>query len=135
MGDEVSDEEVVVVGVEPPKALSFSMKELDRQLAKKVGETSAQTGRGTPPTRQQMIDWLLSVDEKELARRHSKRREEEADWAEAFVSDATTEASKAAAGEKGKGSGGKGKGAGKSSTREREAEQRHVRRQEDGRSK
>ena len=143
VGNEESDEEVMVVGEAPPKGISFSMKELERRLEKRVGEGEAQVGRGTPPTRQQMIDWLLSIDEKELARRHSRRREGEADWAEAVVSEGATEALRAAeaaaaAKSGGKGStGGKGKGTGKgeSSRRERDAEERHVRRQEDGRGK
>ena len=145
VGNEDSDEEVMVVGEAPPKGILFSMKELERRLEKRVGEGEAQVGRGTPPTRQQMIDWLLSIDEKELARRHSRRREGEADWAEAVVSEGATEAFRtaeaaaaAAATSGGKGSaGGKGKGSGKgaSSRREKEAEERHVRRQEDARGK
>ena len=125
------DDDVLIVG-EKQEALSFNMKELERQLAKKGSDTRAWVGRGTPPTRGEMMQWLLSVDEVELAHHHrvagyglsrpsssldSRRREEERETGRQV-----TDESK-----------GKGKGKGKSSRREEDAEDRHVRRQREGR--
>ena len=123
-GEGESDEEVIVVGTAPPKGISFTMKELDRSLkkGKTLADSRAWVGRGTPPTRQAMINWLTSVDEEELARR--LREDEEEIRAAAAAAEARA---------KGEGSSGKGKGTGKTSKREREAEERHVRRQEEGR--
>ena len=127
-GEEDSDEDVMVVGTEPPKEVSFTMRELEKTLAKGKGkgpaDTRAWVGRGTPPTRQQMISWLVSVDEEELARR--LREDEEEIVAAAAAAEARA---------KGEGGSGKGKGSGKTSKRAKEAEERHVRRQEDGRGK
>ena len=126
VGDELDEEDVLVVGEEGPKPISFSMRELERQLGRKGGEASAAkawTGRGTPPSRRDMIDWLLSVGEGSLARRHSEAGDSEEEGARRVEKESS-----------GKGKG-KGKGKGSSKKREQEAEQRHVRRQEEGRSK
>ena len=68
MGDEVDEEDVLVVGTEGPKRISFSMRELERQLERRGEATGVWVWRGTPPSRREMVEWLLSVDEKELAR-------------------------------------------------------------------
>ena len=127
VGDEVDEEDVLVVGEEGPKRVSFTMKELERQLSRKGEGVGAWVGRGTPPTRPEMIQFLLSADEKELAEmmrkqeaRGERRRDERGPEREE------------SGGGKGKG---KGKGKGRSSGREEAAEERHVRRQEEGRSK
>ena len=134
-GEEESEDEVMVVGTAPPKEMSFTMKELDKVLAKGKGtkDMRAWVGRGTPPTRQQMIDWLTSVDEKELARRLREDEEEIVAAAEAAEArEARNSGRRVEREDKRKG---KGKGKGSSSRREEEAEREHVRRREDGRSK
>ena len=118
VGDEVDEEDVLVVGEEGPKGVSFSMRELERQLSRR-GEDLQEL----LPSRRQMMESLLSMKDEELAKWKRQVREGEtsgrADGREAER-------------EKGKG---KGKGKGSSGRRESEAEERHVQRQKEGRGK
>ena len=86
-------------------------------------------GWGTPLSHREMIEWLLSVDEEELARR--QRDVHQGGQAEEGQREERAEAERKGSEERK----GKGKGRGGSGGREADAEERHVRRQEKGWSK
>ena len=148
MGDEgmeEGNEDVLEVGMEPPSGMLVTFSELQEEEERKKKEIWRESrpwlGRGTPPTREEMIQWLRSMDEDELAANQEAIMVAEAEemkrWAE---EDKRKEERKSA---KADGSGGgessskgkKGKGKGKKSSRKEEAEEKHVQRMEQGRSK
>ena len=167
IGDEDAEtggEEVMMVGEHDPH-IKITMKGKDgdgREISLSTGpwlDTRPWTGRGTPPSREEMVGWLTRMDEKELAQNQrailieEKRRAEEAAGRDAAaVSTSATPAmetpttsqerevvklsSEEEGTSKGKGSG-KGKKGKKSKkgTREKDAVKKHVRRLEEGRSK
>ena len=151
MGDEVDEEDVMTLGEErpegtdekevivvgekgPKKEVAYSMRELERRLAKKGDGSGAKVGRGTPPSRGTMIDWLLSVDEEELARTWGRKGGSSEGRSSSGGESRRREREVEQPGDERKGKG-KGKGKTSSKKREEDAEERHVRRQEQGRSK
>ena len=131
----MDSEDVVIVGEEGPKRVAFSMRELERRLEKKGDGSGAKVGRGTPPTRGAMIDWLLSVDEGEMAEAFGRKGESSEGRGSSAGGSKRREREVEKQPTDERGGKGKGKGKGKSKRREEEAEERHVRRQEQGRSK
>ena len=117
--------------------MNVTFRELDKEERRKIYRSSRPwVGRGTPPTREELVRWLKTMDEGELAANQeaimAAEAEEAARWAE---EDAREEAERAGRKSSSGGKKGKGKGKGKRSDRGDKAEERHVQRMEEGRSK
>ena len=133
-GEGVEEEALLVDPAGEPQGMNVTFRELDREAKRKIYRDSRPwLGRGTPPTREELVEWLRSMDEGELAANQeaimAAEAEEAARWA---AEDAEEEGRKKAKGASG---GKKGKGKGKKSERGSRAEERHVERMEEGRSK
>ena len=136
-GGEEREEVMIVEPAGEPSGMNVTFKELDKETRRRVyQEARPWLGRGTPPTREELVHWLKSMDEGELAANQeaimAAEAEEAARWA---AEDAAEEEERNSRKGESSGKKGKGKGKGKGGKRGSDAEERHVRRMEEGRSK